>query len=261
VRAVLYRELYRGEIIWNKTRKRDRWGQTHQTSRPASEWMRIDAPDLRIVTDTLWAAAHARLEATRATYLRTTRGPLWGRPASGLASTYLLTGIARCGACGSGLEVRSGTHGKRRAFYYSCSSYYRRGRTVCPNRYEIPMTTANDAVLNALLTEVLTPDRFKVVAERLIAKARATQEAPAGRQVAQARQVVVKLVEGRVTFAPETQGDREGFRFTATGTIAKLIEGHISGQFSSLQAVASPPGHATLSPFRLTGKVVGRRVA
>ncbi len=33
VRAVLYRPLYRGEIVWSQTQKRDKWGRTHQTAR------------------------------------------------------------------------------------------------------------------------------------------------------------------------------------------------------------------------------------
>jgi DNA invertase Pin-like site-specific DNA recombinase len=43
VRDVLLRELYRGVIVWNQTRKRDRWGQHHQHARPESEWMRVPA--------------------------------------------------------------------------------------------------------------------------------------------------------------------------------------------------------------------------
>ena len=41
VREVLLRPLYRGEIVWNQTRKRDKWGQKHQRPRPEAEWMRI----------------------------------------------------------------------------------------------------------------------------------------------------------------------------------------------------------------------------
>src|SRR6185503_739833 len=33
VRAVLFRPLYRGEIIYGQTQKRDTWGRTHQTDR------------------------------------------------------------------------------------------------------------------------------------------------------------------------------------------------------------------------------------
>ena len=122
VRAVLYRELYRGEVVWNRTKKRDTWGVKRQQPRPESEWLRVPAPELRIVDEELWDAAHARLAATRQTYLRTQGGRLWGRPPSGLASKYLLTGLARCGMCGGGLEVRSRKHGRRREFFYSCSS-------------------------------------------------------------------------------------------------------------------------------------------
>lgn len=101
--------------------------------------MTLETPKLRIVSDDLWNAAHARLEVTRETYLRSQNGQLWGRPLSGVASKYLLTGIGRCAHCGAGLEVRSRSHGRRRIYFYSCSSYYRGGKAVCPNRYEIPM--------------------------------------------------------------------------------------------------------------------------
>ena len=76
VRAVLYRELYRGEIVWNRTKKRDSWGVKRQRPRPESDWLRVPAPELRIVEEALWDAAHARLEATRQTYLRTQGGRL-----------------------------------------------------------------------------------------------------------------------------------------------------------------------------------------
>jgi site-specific DNA recombinase len=43
VRAVLFRRLYRGEIVWNQTRKRDTWGRTHQAGRPEADWIRVPA--------------------------------------------------------------------------------------------------------------------------------------------------------------------------------------------------------------------------
>ena len=78
VREALYRELYRGVIVWNKTRKRNAWGVTEPKDRPEADWVRVDAPELRIVSDEAWTAAHERLTASRATYLRTNRGTLWG---------------------------------------------------------------------------------------------------------------------------------------------------------------------------------------
>jgi hypothetical protein len=51
VKEVLDRTTYKGEVTWNRTRKRDRWGQHRQTGRPDAEWLRRAAPALRIVSD------------------------------------------------------------------------------------------------------------------------------------------------------------------------------------------------------------------
>ena len=63
-----------------------------------------------------------------------------------------------------------------------------------------------------------------------------------GRQVAQARQIVTKLLADRLTFVPECRNGRRGFRFQATGTVDKLIAGVVPGQLSTLQTVMSPRG-------------------
>ena len=39
VREVLYRPLYRGQIVWNRTQKRNRWGQVRQQDRPEADWL------------------------------------------------------------------------------------------------------------------------------------------------------------------------------------------------------------------------------
>src|SRR5262249_13585335 len=70
VREVLNRPLYRGEIVWNQTRKRDRWGAKRQHARPDSEWIRIPAPDLAIVTDDEWNAAHSQMRRNKTRYDR-----------------------------------------------------------------------------------------------------------------------------------------------------------------------------------------------
>jgi DNA invertase Pin-like site-specific DNA recombinase len=70
VREVLYRPLNRGEVVWNRSRKRDTWGQARQQARPQSDWLRRDAPELRVIDDAVWQAAHARLAQSRALYLR-----------------------------------------------------------------------------------------------------------------------------------------------------------------------------------------------
>ena len=158
VHEVLDRPLYRGRIVWNRTRKRDRWGQHRQHARPAAEWVEVNAPHLRIVPEALWTSAQARRDERRARYLKGTGGTRYGRPRRDVDSKYLLSGFARCATCGGGMCVRSRSHGGRRGYLYGCTSYWKRGHTVCPNRFELRMGDADDAVLAAVAGVVLAPD-------------------------------------------------------------------------------------------------------
>jgi site-specific DNA recombinase len=98
VHEVLFRELYRGVILWNRTRKRNDWGAHAQTARPVGEWIRIDAPALRIVSDDDWLATHRRLDVAGAQYERATGGQR--RYRRDQDSKYLLPGFGRCDECG-----------------------------------------------------------------------------------------------------------------------------------------------------------------
>ena len=60
----------------------------------------------------------------------------------------------------------------------------------------------------------------------------------------QARQIVVKLLEGRLTFESETRAGLRGLRLHAVGTVAKLVSGVVPSTLSCLQVVASPRGTA-----------------
>ncbi|MDQ3420060.1 MAG: recombinase family protein, partial [Acidobacteriota bacterium] len=163
VYEVLHRPLYRGQIVWNQTRKRNRWGQTAPEPRPESEWLRLDRPDLRIVTEEAWQAAHARLRGIRAK-LATAQGD---RPAvrRDIESKYLLSGFARCATCGGTLSALSRRDGKQRAYFYGCLAHAKRGKTVCDNALVLPIERMDDAVLTAIAGEVLRPAVVHAVIE------------------------------------------------------------------------------------------------
>jgi site-specific DNA recombinase len=317
IRELLYRHLYRGVVVWNKTRKRNAWGLEKRSVRAAADWITIDAPQLRIVTDAQWIAAHGRLEQTRQTYLRGTNGHLWGRPVDGHESKYLLTGMSRCGLCGGTMIVRSRSHGRRRAYFYACSSFHHRGKVVCPNSLEMRLEVAEEAILSALERELLDPEILEEAAARAAARvatpaesidtrrhtletalahtkaalARLTQAVAEGGSVSTliqairdqerrherlraelseldrprvvplniaqlkarlrekseewrallrkhapiARQMVRKLVEGRIVFTPDRQAGR--YRFSMPGTLAIFFSGIVCPQ-----AMASPTG-------------------
>ena len=158
VHEVLARPLYRGRVVWNRTRKRDQWGQHRQHARPEEEWLEVDAPELRLVSESLWRLVQDRREERRARYFQATGGKRFGRPPRDVDSKYLLPGFARCARCGGGMCVRSRSHGGHRAYLYGCTSYWKRGRTVCPNSLEIRMGDADAAVLAAVSGAVLAPD-------------------------------------------------------------------------------------------------------
>ena len=159
VRSVLYRDLYRGINVWNKTKQTDKWGKRKCETRSESEWIRTEVPHLRIVSRDEWAAAHRRLDAAKQVYVRSQKGRMtWGHPPAGIESKYLLSGLMRCSCCGASMTVRSSSYGRRRFFYFICASYDHRGRTVCPNGLRLPMAAADEAILTKMSTYVLDPD-------------------------------------------------------------------------------------------------------
>ena len=124
------------------------------------------APELRIVSDEAWVAAHDRLTTSRRNYLRHTNGRVWGRPANGVESKYLLTGMAVCAECGAGMLIRGRRYGSRRGYFYACGAAWHRGS--CANDLEIPMEMADAAVLETIEQELLTPPVIEAAITRLV---------------------------------------------------------------------------------------------
>jgi DNA invertase Pin-like site-specific DNA recombinase len=156
VREVLRREKYRGVIVWDKTRKRNRWGAKRQEPKPSSEWLSHEAPELAIVTQAEWEAAHARIAADRQRF-----GGAGGGRTPGNGAKYLLTGLLKC-KCGAGIEARTRQQGGRRVLFYGCSACQRKGKSVCPNATTIRGDVLEDTVLRAVADDVLRPE---VIAE------------------------------------------------------------------------------------------------
>ena len=154
VRDVLRSEIYRGVLIWGQTQKRDGWGQrvTRRAvrQRPPDDWIRVDRPDLRIVSEALWDGVQEHLRQARAAYFRSSNGRLHGRPVNGIAAKYLLTGMAVCGQCGGALTIRTRAHGTTRLALYQCLTHVTKGPRICANRTAIRQREAESAVLETV---------------------------------------------------------------------------------------------------------------
>lgn len=175
VREVLRRPLYHGEIVWDQTRKRDRWGQHNQAARPDAEWIRVDAPELRIVPEPLWLTVQARLAGIRGRLALSSGGRI-GQRARDIDSHYLLPGFARCGVCGGAMCAMSRSHGGARAFFYGCMAHHKRGAAVCANATVVRMDHVDRSVLEKIGGEVLRPEIVEAVLDGVYAES--SQESP-----------------------------------------------------------------------------------
>ena len=122
VRVVLRNERYRGRVVWNKTRKVrvPGTGRRVKRLRPESEWIELDLPHLRVVSDELWTNVQRRFRIVR---------QLWGKEGNpGLSGQqrqlYLFSGLLRCGLCGGSITLVSGRW-RSQSQQYGCSMHQR----------------------------------------------------------------------------------------------------------------------------------------
>ena len=167
VKTIIDRRLYLGDVVWNQTKKRDKWGQKKTSDRPECDWLRRAMPELRVVSDDVWNAVHARLDGVRKRQRHVAGNVGYRRD---VESKYLLSGFARCAVCGVSFYPLSRSHGKRRAYFYGCSAHHKRGSAVCGNNLVQRMEKIDDAVLRAIGGDVLRPAVIMAVVEGVIAE-------------------------------------------------------------------------------------------
>jgi len=77
----------------------------------------------------------------------------------------LLTGIAKCGTCGSGMTLRPGKSGRYR--YYACAGCAQKGKTKCAGR-SIAMEALDGMILEHLADRLFTPERLEIILQAFI---------------------------------------------------------------------------------------------
>ena len=151
IREMLLNEKYRGVVIWNRTetvRNRET-GKTEKRPRPESEWVRVEVPELRIVSDELWQAAREQNRRVREKH-----GPkrLGGMNRTKTSRLYLFSGLLECGLCGANMVIVSGVAPNAR---YGCPNHRYRG--VCKNSLKIPQRKLERQLLAALAANLTDP--------------------------------------------------------------------------------------------------------
>ncbi len=151
LRNMVDNPLYRGRVIYGRSRVDWRGGSRRKSHGVEDDLLEQDKPELRIVDEPLWKAAHARLARTRQTFSghRKDNGQLAGRPESGLLNKHLLAGHLRCGICGAGLYVQTKMYsgGKVKLYFYCTARYKCSGSKACSNGHGVPYEKITNAIL------------------------------------------------------------------------------------------------------------------
>jgi site-specific DNA recombinase len=152
--AMLHNELYRGRLIWNRSKfiRRPGTNKRVRRDRPQSEWHTIDRPELAIISEELWDRVHDRFRRLAQAHDGSGTRGLLNRSAS---TPYLFTGILVCGECGANLVLVTG-RGRRKQPKYGCPQHFYRG--ACSNNLKERRDRLETELLNELQRAVLCPE-------------------------------------------------------------------------------------------------------
>lgn len=189
--GLLNNELYVGRLIWNRLRyvKDPTTGKRRSKPNPEDAFVSKDVPHLRIVPEALWDAVKARQQQrTRNTRPNRDHRGFWThqRP------RYLLSGLMKCGACGSSYTK----YGQNR---FACAAV--RDRGTCSNRLTIRGTEVEATILDGLKSRLLQPDMFEEFAREFAAElnrqrlAKYSSFEQARRELARIDRQIARLVE------------------------------------------------------------------
>jgi site-specific DNA recombinase len=158
-RGILNNELYIGKYTWNRTtyKKNPKTGKAKSIINPPEKWSVIDKPELRIVSDYLWAAVKKRQNEVKGK----TKGVF--NKAKHLYSGNPLTRIALCGSCGGTYGVVSGGKYPK----YGCTRNHTGGSNACPNTTKIKKELLEEAVIAALCKEIIKKGPLSLVTEEI----------------------------------------------------------------------------------------------
>src|SRR6056297_2128504 len=107
--GILNNELYRGRLVWNRQRyvKDPDTGRRQARLNEQDVWIVREVPHLRIIDEQLWEAVRKRQESSALGKRPTKLGEgAWDRR----RPRFLLSGLVKCGVCGSGFVKISQHH-------------------------------------------------------------------------------------------------------------------------------------------------------
>ena len=110
--GLLSNPIYVGTLVWNTTKQiiNPDTGKKVKRATPPQEHITTSVPHLRIIDQSLWDAAQSLREGRARSWFGPT-GKIERKRPFLTRSKHLLTGLLRCGLCGSNMRIRSVTRG------------------------------------------------------------------------------------------------------------------------------------------------------
>ena len=167
IKPMLRNEEYVGKRVWNRLEWR--WDPEKEKrvphERPRDEWVVVDVPELRIVSDELWNQVQGRLETQQDTQAARKAD---GKARPGKAPQHLFSGLLKCGKCGGSFIAANRTH-------VMCNNRANRKQDD-PAHCDSPSVTKkdlHDKLLYAIRTELFDQksfDEFKIEVRKILAE-------------------------------------------------------------------------------------------
>jgi len=120
---------------------RSRVGPCVREDVPPEQWDTREHPELRIISDELWA----RVQAVRTQKVTIGIKKTGGMDRTAASRRYLLSGLMTCGQCGGHIIVVTSKPTR-----YGCSNHRNRGTDACTNRTTVKQEELEKAFLAAL---------------------------------------------------------------------------------------------------------------
>ncbi len=141
--GVIHNELYRGVMVWGRQTwvKDRRTGKRRSKTGDKADVVRHEAPELRIVDETLWHAVQARIGMVAQGH----------KPHAKRRPKGLLSGLVRCGLCDGGMTMA----GPDRRLI--CTTRREQGLDACANNRTAKVSDVEARVLASVRDNLLHP--------------------------------------------------------------------------------------------------------
>lgn len=156
---ILRNEKYCGTYVFNETPKKILGKRNNRIKNPPEKIIRIEDAIPAIVSKSDWLKVQGMLDKNKT------------GPRNLDKSSYILTGVLRCGECGSAMTgftvTKKGKNDERiRYRYYVCHTGRKRNGE-CNHTKQHPANALENEVLDAIEKQMLKPDNITALADKL----------------------------------------------------------------------------------------------